>query len=133
MIDFENDVLTRVANDLSSSFPSCTFIGSTQYYPANFPCVTGEEADNYTNVSSEDSGSNDNNANVMYEFNVYSNKRTGKKEEARAIAGAICNTMSVLGFTRTTLRPFNDNNGSLYRIVIRFTAVIGKNGNIYRR
>ena len=133
MIDYENEVLTRVANDLSSSFPSCTFLGTEQYYPATFPCATGEEADNYTNVASEDSGSNDNNANVMYEFNVYSNKRVGKKAEARAIAAVICNTMSVLGFTRTTLRPFNDNNGSLYRIVMRFTGVIGKNGNIYRR
>ena len=133
MIDFENEVLTRVATDLSSSFPSCAFKGSTQYYPASFPSVTGEEADNYTNAATEDSGSNDNYANVMYEFNVYSNKRTGKKEEARAIAGAISNSMSALGFTRTTMRPFNDNNGSLYRIVLRFTAVIGTNGNIYRR
>ena len=133
MIDFEKEVLTRVTTDLSSSYPGCTFVGSTQYYPSSFPCVTGEEADNYSYVPSQDSGSNDNEASVMYEFNVYSNKRSGKKEEARGIAAVLSNTMSLLGFTRTTCRPFNDNNGTIYRIVLRFTGVIDTNGNIYRR
>lgn len=133
MIDYEKEVLTRVNNDLSLSFPGIGFVGSVQYYPASFPCVTGEEADNYSYVPSQDSGSNDNEANVMYEFNVYSNKRSGKKEEARAIAAIISNTMSLLGFTRTTMRPFNENNGSIYRILLRFTGVVGTTGNIYRR
>ena len=133
MIDYENEVLTAVTTDLSSSFPACTFMGTQQYYPATFPCVTGEEADHYAYIPSQDTSSNYNAANVMYEFNVYSNKKAGKKSEARAIAAVIINTMTGLGFNLTLCRPTNESNGTIYRIVLRFTAVIDKNGKIYRR
>jgi len=133
VINIEPEVLTAVASALKAKFPEITVSGTEQYTASSFPYVFGEEADNYSYIPSQDSGSLDNHANLMYEFNVYSNKRNGKKTEARQIAAVISNKMSELGFTRTTQRPFEISNGSLYRILLRFTGVAGKNGNIYRR
>ena len=51
--------------------------------PAAFPAVMIEEKANSIYRKSQDSGSVENHASLMYEVNVYSNKQTGKKVNVR--------------------------------------------------
>lgn len=60
---------------------------------------------------------------VMYEVNVYSNKASGKKSEARAILKLIDGMMYDLNFTRIATTPVpNLEDSTIYRITARYRA-----------
>ena len=92
-----------------------------------------EEADNYANRYTRDTGSNENFADVMYEVNVYSNKANTAKSEAKQILGVIDAEFDKLCFTRTVKTMIPMNNAQICRMVARYQATIGTDGKIYRR
>jgi hypothetical protein len=62
----------------------------------------------------------------MYECNVYSDKATGKKTEARSIAKLVDETMQDMKFTRTFFQPMPNLDRTIYRITLRWEAVAGE-------
>ena len=69
----------------------------------------------------------------MFEVNIYSNKASGKKSEAKAIANTLDDVLSGIGFTRTFREQVpNLRDATIYRIVCRYEAVIDKNFVIYQ-
>lgn len=133
MIDIENSVFTAVKTALTEQFPNITVESVTTYSPSKFPFVCIEEADNYSYLSTRDTGSNENHATVVFEVNAYSNKATKKKSECKAIVAAVDEVMIGLGFTRNTKTPINLDEATKYRIFARYTAVVSKTNTIYRR
>lgn len=133
MIDIENAVFTEVATALRAKFQGITVESVTTYSPSKFPCVCIEETDNYSLLSSRDTGSNENHATVVYEVNVYSNKANGKKMEAKAILAAVDEVLNGLGFTRLTKTPINLDDATKYRVFARYRAVVSTDKTIYRR
>ena len=133
MIDIENEVFTRIATELRSRFSKVNVYGEDVRTPSSFPCVSIVEADNYTVKSTQDSGSNENHANLMYEVNVYSNKTSGKKSECKEILSVIDEIFLGMGFTRTMKNPVTMDDATIYRMVSRYTAIVSKNQTIYRR
>jgi hypothetical protein len=101
--------------------------------PSSFPCVTIVEADNYAVKSTQDSGCNENHANLMYEVNVYSNRASGRKSECKEILAVIDDMLLGLGFTRTMKNPVSMDDATIYRVISRYTAIVSKNQTIYRR
>lgn len=133
IIDVENAVFTEVATALRARFPEITVESVTTYSPSSFPCVCIEEMDNYSLLSSRDTGSNENHATVVYEVNVYSNKANGKKAEAKAILAAVDEVLNGLGFTRFAKAPINLDDATKYRVFARYGAVVSTSKTIYRR
>lgn len=133
MIDIENEVFTKIATELRSQFTGINVYGEDVRSPSSFPCVSIVEADNYTLRRTQDSGSNENHANVMYEVNVYSNKTSGKKTECKEIFAVIDEIMLGLGFTRSNKNPVTMDEATIYRIVGRYVAIVSTNQTIYRR
>lgn len=133
MIDIENEVFTTIATELRSQFTGINVYGEDVRSPSSFPCVSIVEADNYTLRRTQDSGSNENHANVMYEVNVYSNKTSGKKTECKEIFAVIDEIMLGLGFTRSNKNPATMDEATIYRIVGRYVAIVSTNQTIYRR
>lgn len=134
MIDIENEVFNTVATEVRTKYPDIYMVGEYVKTPPKFPCVSFVEMDNQSYQSTEDSGSSENHAVLMYEVNVYSNKTVGKKSECKAIAALIDERMLALGFARTMLQPIpNLDDATIYRIVSRYSAIISKNKVIYRR
>lgn len=134
MIDVENDIFNTVATVVRGKYPDIYMVGEYVKTPPKFPCVSLVEMDNQTYQQTEDSGSSENHASLMYEVNIYSNKMTGKKSECKAIAALIDERMLALGFARTMLQPIpNLDDATIYRMVGRYSAVISKNKVIYRR
>ena len=131
MVDLENDIFTAVAEALRASH---TGINVTPEYinaPSSFPSVSIVEANNYV-VPSARTLNIENAVNVMYEVNVYSNKASGKKAEAKDIAATLDEKFAEIGFTRTMMsRVPNYNDASIYRIVCRYEAIIDKDFWIY--
>ena len=134
MIDIENEVFNTVASVVRAAYPGIYMVGEYVKTPPKFPCVSLVEMDNQSYQATEDSGSSENHASVMYEVNIYSNKSVGKKSECKAIAALIDEQMLALGFARTMLQPIpNLDDATIYRMVGRYSAVISKNKTVYRR
>ena len=134
MIDIENEVFSTVATDVRAKYPDIYMVGEYVKAPPKFPCVSLVEMDNRSYQQTEDSGSVENHASLMYEVNTYSNKTVGKKMECKAIAALIDERMLALGFARTMLQPIpNLDDATIYRMVGRYSAVISKDKVIYRR
>lgn len=134
MIDIENEVYNTIAEALREKFDPISVYGEYVKAPANFPAVMIEEKSNSALVRTQDSGSLENHASLMYEVNVYSNKQVGKKSECKAIFALIDTEFQKLGFTRTTKEPIpNLDDATIYRMVGRYTAVVSTGKTIYRR
>ena len=131
MIDLENDIFSAVAAALRTAHPGLYVTGDYVNQPPSFPAVSIVENGNsvvqrYRTLNIENAVS------VMYEVNVYSNKASGKKSEAKAIAATLDDAFASIGFTRTMRNQVpNLNDATIYRIVCRYEAIIDKDFWIY--
>lgn len=134
MVDVEAKVFTVVSTALRAQFSPLFVSGEYVDAPPSFPAVTLTESSNTVVQSRRTAQAIENGASVMYEANVYSNKRSGKKAEAKSIMAALDEQMASLGFTRTFMNPIpNVADASIYRIVARYEAVVLPEGeNKYR-
>jgi hypothetical protein len=134
MIDFENEIFSKVAESVRSTFPSAFVSSEYIRTPSKFPFVSIIEMSNTAYERTRTDGSTENHASLMYEVNVYSNKTSGKKSECKKIATLIDNELATLGFSRTMLQPIpNMDDATIYRMTGRYTAVISKDAKLYRR
>ena len=132
MIDLESDIFSYVANALREEFPGVFVSGEYVETPARFPAVTIVEADNrvLTRMRTENI---ENAVFSLFEANIYSNRASGKKAEAKAIANAVDEMMASIGYTRSFREQIpNLKDATIYRIVCRYEAVIDKNFMIYQ-
>lgn len=133
MIDIENQVFTRIAQALRASFPGIIVKGEQDLSPAQFPTVTIDEIDNYAYRRTQDTGTLENHSAVVYEVNVYSNKAVGKKTESKSIFQIIDQQFERMGFTRQMKRPISLDDTTKYRMIGRYSALVGKDHKVYRR
>ena len=134
MIDIENEVFNRIATRLREEFNPISVYGEYIKSPAVFPAVIIEERGNSAYERTQDSGSVENHARLMYEVNVYSNKQSGKKSECKSIFKMIDEEFASMGFTRILKEPIpNIEDATIYRMVGRYTAVVSTDKVIYRR
>ena len=134
MINIENELFTIIATTLRNDFPDIYVSGEYVSQPPSFPAVSIVESDNAVYSAGTDSGSIENFATVMYQVDVYSNKRIGKKEECKNIAALIDSEFARLGFTRTFLNHVqNANEPTIYRMTGRYQGVVSKDQYVYRR
>ena len=134
MIDCENEVFDTIAKAVRNVYPSAFVSGEYIKAPSKFPHVSLIEMSNTAYDRTQTSGDLENHASLMYEVNIYSNKKSGKKSECKAIAALIDNEMATLGFSRTMLQPIpNMDDATIYRMTGRYTAVVSKDKAIYRR
>ena len=125
MIDIENKVINDVFTAVRTAYSGASCYGEYVSVPAAFPCVTLYEADNTTYTLSQDDSLQEHHARVMYECNVYSDKQSGKKAQARAIAKLVDTTMQNMKFTRTYYSPLPNLDRTIFRITMRWEAIVG--------
>lgn len=132
MIDIENDVYAAVSTAIKTQFPDASISGEYVENPAKFPAVTIVEADNRV-LTSMRTLNIENAITSMIEINIYSNKSSGKKAEAKAIAATADETMTLIGYTRTFRQQIpNLKDATIFRIVCRYEAVVDKDLWIYQ-
>ena len=119
MIDPENEVYTLVAQLLRTIYPKINLSGEYVNEPSSFPHVSFVLTDN--SVIPDMTGMDKELSQVMFEVNVYSNKKTGKKTEAKDIMKVIDTKMFSMNFRRIALNPVpNLEDGTIYRLVARY-------------
>ena len=138
MIDCEDEIFTRVASAIRAVYPNAYVAGEYVRAPAKFPCVSVEEKNNAVWRNSRDSSEIEHQVAVMYEINIWSNLKNGKKRECKQIAAVVDEEMRHIGFTRTMLNPLpNLSDATIYRMTGRYQAIVGQDneGNfiVYKR
>ena len=125
MIDAENAVFNTVSSALKMTYSGIYVTGEYTPAPPRFPAVSLMESDNRVATKYSSSSTIERAVSTMYEANIYSNKVSGKKTEAKAIANALDEVMAGLGFTRTMRNQIpNFNDAKIYRIVCRYEGTI---------
>ena len=131
MIDYSNEIFNDAAGTLRNAVDGITVIGEYVQSPTSFPTVTIDEIDN--RQLHRDSAKTERFAAVRYRVQVFSNKSTGKRVEARNIFNVIDARFAELGLTRKTYTTTPDvYNSSVYQITATYDAVIGADGVIYK-
>ena len=134
MINIEEEIFNDVATEVRAEYPKVYMVGEYVKSPSSFPFVSLIEQDNYVYTKTQTSLCDENHCQVMYEVNVYSNKVKGKKTECKNIMALIDGAMLHKGFTRTMMQPIpNIDDATIYRIVARYTGVVSKDKQIFRR
>lgn len=133
MIDIENIVFNMIVTELRTQFPGINVYSRLTFSPSAFPCVCIEEADNMAYRDTQDSGSLENHAEVMYEINVFSNLQSGAKQQCRQIFAAIDDIMASHGFSRYAKVPVLEAGPIQYRLTGRYRGVVSSNNVIYSR
>lgn len=128
MIDIENLILTKVNTALQpwkTQFPKLKVASDYIESSANFPLITVVQTDNYTHLGTQDAELKDNAVNVAFEVNVYTNDPK-KKTTAKTLAEVVDTEMLNNLFTRTYMGQTPNVDRTIYRITMRYTAVVAE-------
>lgn len=134
MIDVENRVYTFVSNFINENYGIISKSSEYSNTPSSFPHVSIVEEDNILYENGIDSAEDENYARLTYEIDIYSNKASGRKDEAKQIASVIDTAFSKLGFNRIVKTYISES--SVFRLILRYQAISPKdNDNLafYRR
>ena len=133
MIDFNNETFTNVATAVRDNHAGATVTGEYTRRPSKFPAVTLDEISNIMVDRLEDSSNEERYAGVTYRLQVFSNKQSGKKAEARAIFATADAEMRRMGFRRVTYATTPEiYDSTIYEITATYEAVIDTLGNVYK-
>ena len=134
MIDHLNEIFTSVATKLREEHPGITVSGEYTRQPSRLPAATLDEIENLTVDRLEDNSNYVRYAALAYRLQVFSNKQSGKKAEARAIFATADSVMLALGFRRVTYTTTPEiYESTIYSITATYEAIAGAGGVIYKR
>lgn len=134
MIDFNNEVFSTVAKAVRNNHVGTTVSGEYTRQPSKFPTVTLDETSNVMVDWLEDSSNEEQFAGVTYRLQVFSNKQSGKKAEARKIFATADAEMRRMGFRRVTYATTPEiYDSTIYEITATYEAVVSAAGYVYKR
>lgn len=134
MIDYQNEIFTKVATAVRAKHEGTTITGEYTRSPSKFPAVTVDEIENVSVASLIDSSHVEKFSGVTYRLQVFSNKTNGKKAEARLIFATADKVMWDLGFYRVTYTTTPEiYDSTIYSITATYEAIVEANGVIYKR
>ena len=134
MIDYLNEIFTRVATTVREEHPGITITGEYTRQPSKFPTATLDEIENVTVDRLEDSSDSEHFSGLTYRLQVFSNKQSGKKAEARAIFATADGVLRSLGFRRMTYSTTPEiYESTIYSITATYEAIAGADGVMYKR
>lgn len=120
-----------MATALRTAFPGIFVTGDLVSAPTSFPCVAFFEDDNYLSREDMDSAGEEKIAVLRYRVDVYSNKTSGRKAEAKAIMAVIQPILYARNFTRFSQTPINDLGDKIYHAVETYR--VKTDGNAFYR
>ena len=132
MINNSSEIFDRITTALQESDNAVKTSSVYVNAPSSYPFVSIELIEDSIYEQGVDSGDIENFANMSYEINVYTKGDT-RMSSAYGLLGVADNFMKSIGFTRIIIQPMQDQNETLYRIIARYEAVVGKDLKVYRR
>lgn len=124
MINIENIVFEAVAKAVDSAHEGVTCGAGYMDTPSAFPYVALVEDDNYTVQNTQDENLQEHYAHLFYSVNIFTNNTNGKETLAKQIADTVDTAMQNMKFTRIMRSQIPNVDRSLYRIVMRYEAIV---------
>ena len=130
MIDYENQIF-KIIYDAVTDYDSDIYVTKEKSVaPPSFPAVYVEQTDSYNPpeyamVSSYEEVA----VRVVTTVEVYSNKPSGKRQEAKSILTVVDDALRRNGFRRTTqnyLDLTDNNNNEIIRLLARYERLFVK-------
>lgn len=132
VIDYQPQIFTVVADSLEQAFPGIKVTGEISDQTPEFPCVQIDEQQNIPTLP--DNGPSTQYAIIQYRVRVLTNRKSGRKEQARKIMAHIDTVMESYNLIRKSYAAQSGlYTNSAYRIDATYEAVIDVNGVIYKR
>lgn len=135
MIDYEAEIVDMIAKGLYDEYGVKGIVVTSEPISTLqkiFPAVSVVERDNAILSRTRAMDNIENHAAVMYEIDIYSNLKEGKKQQAKEIAAKVNDILTSNNFTRIMSQPIdNIADPTIYRIKMRFRAIFGTHGQIY--
>ena len=133
MIDIESSLFSEIAPQLRAAFPGIFVTGEYVHAPAQFPAVSIVETRNATWTRGQTNAPQTNFSELTYTVDVYSNLKTGRKTQCKQIAEMIDDFFIARNFTGTGVEPIpNLEDATIYRMVGRYRAIVGRDNALYR-
>lgn len=127
MISIENQVINEIVTALSTGYPGTTVGSEYTRTTAKFPFVEVVEMDNSVYKAASYLSQIEVMAQLTYEIQIFSNKKSGRKAECKKIAAIVDGVMESLGFYRMMLNQvLNYEDATVYRMVGRWQKIQGK-------
>jgi len=102
--------------------------------PAEFPMAAVSEYENVGVDNLIDSSKEEKYAGLGYRLQVFSNRASGKKAEAKAIFKTADEQLRGMGFRRRTYSTTPEiYDSTIFSIVATYEAIMDANGVVYRR
>ena len=134
MINVLNEIFTTVADAVRTDHAGTTITGEYTRQPSKFPAVTLDETENVTVPELVDSSDRENYSGLTYRLQVFSNKQSGKKAEARSIFSTADEVMLGLGFRRISYTTTPEiYESTIYSITATYEAIVDAHGVVYKR
>lgn len=137
MIDIELELFDSIVNEVEQKYPwtkNVRFINDVVTSQQKLPCVSIYERENRTYTQGQDQNLDDTYCVLDYEVNVYTNTKQTRRQEAREIMRAVDEAMLRRNFRRRTMENVPDlEDWSVYRLLARYTVIVGQDGTLYRR
>lgn len=134
MINVLNEIFDNVATSVRAAHEGASVTGEYTRKPSKFPAVTLDEVSNTQVGALEDSSHEERFAGVAYRLQVFSNKRSGKRAEAREIFATADAEMRRMGFRRVTYTTTPEiYESTIYQITATYEAVVSAAGYVYKR
>lgn len=123
MISIETQVIDKVIRAVQAEYPKAVVEDRFTAVPSAFPYVAVYELNSAVPQRYVDNTGKELYNEVTYEAQIFTNDRV-KKSTANAIAQIVDETMRNLGFLRTFKNPIPNVDTTIYRIALRYTAVV---------
>lgn len=126
MIDIENlivDKVNKAVQPLLTKYPNLKVVSEYVETSAKFPLICVVEEDNYTHRETQTADLQEHQVNVAYAVYIYTTGKN-KKSAAKAIAQVVDEEMQNNLFTRTVFSQISNIDRTIYRMVMRYTAVV---------
>lgn len=132
MNDCEEYIYSIVRKAVLDAYPSASVAGEYLQAPAKFPHISFWAHNSTPKYGAQTNSMPEDVTTVAFTLNVYSNLRTGKKSQAKAIMNLIDTELYKLNCTRTSYMPVpNMMDSTIYRLTATY-CVDFDGVNLYR-
>jgi len=132
MININYEVFDRLTSALKSADDRVETSSVYTNSPSSYPFVSIEEIENSVYEQGVDCCEMENFANIAFEINCYA-QGNARMSDCYKLLEVCDDFMKSIGFMRESITPMQDQNETTYRIVSRYSAVVGKDHKTYRR
>lgn len=132
MINNASEIFTKLTTALKNADSKVKTASVYTNSPSSYPFVSIEQIGNNVYERGIDSGDIENFASITFEINVYAEGNT-RMSKAYTLLEVCDSELKSIGFTRIVITPMQDQNETIYRLVARYEAVVGKDLKTYRR